>query len=674
MSATIVRCRAPSPLAVRGEDRALRSRRRGCCAALTNPNLPGWVDAPATMTPLGSNRASKRVARRRSRRHLDQRVDGDGRPSTTISGLRSARHDRRVGLGRGRTGRRARRRARSRSTGGSPRNSPSRRWVARSSIISSASTRVDRHEAEGDVGDGLGEDAADAEHHGHAELRVAVQPGDQLAVAARPSARRAGATSPSSGRAAASSSRGRLAHRVGVAEAEPHQAALGLVGDGVAAQLQHHRVAERRRRRPPRRRRVATSRSSGNGTPCAASSAFDSASERVGHGVRTVAARGDRGPIGRDRGLLRPAVDVGRRVADVARGAPARGMTRLRLRAEGRPEAPRPLARALRRRRARRVRAASPTTGALRLGFAISPGLSIDYDDADDRAALAAKVDQVVGGRRRPRGARPRRHPVRRRPAGRGPRARSPRWLRDHLGDRADLALVPTEYVGIALDPVPRRAGRRACPTTCRSAGPATPWSTTRSPSPQAEARAAPLGGRPPLLWDNYPVNDGSWPTGSSSARCGGASPACADACAGYLANPMVQPRASTLPLASIAAWLRGEDPLDGVGGRRRPTSAGACSPRLRRRRAARRGRGRSAGGDLARRLAHAGSPTRPPARRPGSRTRPAVAQAGARRGPPRADAPSTCSTATREPSTRPSLGVRVGCAGRPSAARARSR
>src|SRR5688572_31645435 len=36
------------------------------------------------------------------------------------------------------------------------------------------------------------------------------------------------------------------------------------------------------------------------------------------------------------------------------------------------------------------------TDGALALGFAISPGLSIDYDGADDRAALAAKVDQVV--------------------------------------------------------------------------------------------------------------------------------------------------------------------------------------------------------------------------------------------------------------------------------------
>jgi hypothetical protein len=35
----------------------------------------------------------------------------------------------------------------------------------------------------------------------------------------------------------------------------------------------------------------------------------------------------------------------------------------------------------------------------------------------------------------------------------------------------------------------------------------------------------------------------------------------------GYLANAMIQPRASTLPLASIAAWLRGDDPAAGWAG-----------------------------------------------------------------------------------------------------------
>src|SRR4051812_24885177 len=36
------------------------------------------------------------------------------------------------------------------------------------------------------------------------------------------------------------------------------------------------------------------------------------------------------------------------------------------------------------------------TDGSLALGFAISPGLSIDCDSEEDRARLGAKVDQVV--------------------------------------------------------------------------------------------------------------------------------------------------------------------------------------------------------------------------------------------------------------------------------------
>jgi hyaluronoglucosaminidase len=76
-----------------------------------------------------------------------------------------------------------------------------------------------------------------------------------------------------------------------------------------------------------------------------------------------------------------------------------------------------------------------------------------------------------------------------------------------------------------------------------------------------AEARAASLGGRPPLLWDNYPVNDATMGDRLFVGPLRGREPGLADACAGYLANPMLQPRASTLPLASIAAFLRGDDP-----------------------------------------------------------------------------------------------------------------
>src|SRR4051794_1078157 len=90
--------------------------------------------------------------------------------------------------------------------------------------------------------------------------------------------------------------------------------------------------------------------------------------------------------------------------------------------------------------------------GTLQVGFGISPGLSIDYGSDDDRRALGAKVDQVIGcgidlvvlalddipfgGAEQGQG-----------------QAELTRWLREHLGDRASLVLVPTEYVGTNATP-----------------------------------------------------------------------------------------------------------------------------------------------------------------------------------------------------------------------------
>jgi hypothetical protein len=77
----------------------------------------------------------------------------------------------------------------------------------------------------------------------------------------------------------------------------------------------------------------------------------------------------------------------------------------------------------------------------------------------------------------------------------------------------------------------------------------------------EADGRADALGGRPPLLWDNYPVNDGIMTDRLFLGPLEGRDRALLDRLGGYLANPMVQPRASLLPLASTAAFLRGEDP-----------------------------------------------------------------------------------------------------------------
>ena len=200
------------------------------------------------------------------------------------------------------------------------------------------------------------------------------------------------------------------------------------------------------------------------------------------------------------------------------------------------------------------------TAGHLRLGFALSPGLTMDYDGTADRAALAAKVDQVVaagaglvvlalddipfGG-----GAQGAAH------------ARVTTWLRAHLDGSAELALVPTEYVGTGRsdyldalgDGVPEDV-----PIGWTGAAVVNDTITVG----QAVARAEALGGRPPLLWDNVPVNDALMADRLHLGPLRGRDADLLGACDGYLANPMVQPHANLLPLASIAAFARGDDPV----------------------------------------------------------------------------------------------------------------
>ena len=84
--------------------------------------------------------------------------------------------------------------------------------------------------------------------------------------------------------------------------------------------------------------------------------------------------------------------------------------------------------------------------GGLSVGFAVSPGLSMDYDDVDDRRALAAKIDPLLAlgvdlvclalDDLDPRPGLGTAH------------AGLTRWLHGHLDGRADLVLVPTEYTG----------------------------------------------------------------------------------------------------------------------------------------------------------------------------------------------------------------------------------
>ncbi len=194
------------------------------------------------------------------------------------------------------------------------------------------------------------------------------------------------------------------------------------------------------------------------------------------------------------------------------------------------------------------------------LGFGLSPGLDIDAYSYNDREALQQKVDQVVELG-----------------AGlvmlafddipfdpsAGPKhAALTRHLAEHLGDRASVIVIPTEYVGADRTRYLDDLARLTPPEIPIGwTGPAVVNDTITADD--AKARAEALRGRAPLIWDNYPVNDATMADKLHMGPLLGRDADLLDACSGYLANPMVQPRCSKLPLASIAAWLRGEDPLE---------------------------------------------------------------------------------------------------------------
>jgi hyaluronoglucosaminidase len=194
----------------------------------------------------------------------------------------------------------------------------------------------------------------------------------------------------------------------------------------------------------------------------------------------------------------------------------------------------------------------------VRAGIGISPGLSMAYDDGDDRAALAAKVDGALAAGCDLVVLCVDDIPVR---PGLGPEhAALTTWLHEHLDGRAELALVPTEYTGTRSTPyldalaegVPADVpiGWTGDTVVCDSITVA-----------EARARAASLGDRPPLVWDNVPVNDGFMADRLLLGPLRGREPGLPAVCSGWLANPMVQPRSSVLPLRSIAAFVRGDDP-----------------------------------------------------------------------------------------------------------------
>jgi hyaluronoglucosaminidase len=223
-----------------------------------------------------------------------------------------------------------------------------------------------------------------------------------------------------------------------------------------------------------------------------------------------------------------------------------------------------------------RALAAACRAAATRFGFAISPGLDIDYESDADRAVLLAKlaplvdagVDWIVLAL----------DDIANAPGLAGRQAALVRALREALADDVRISLVPTEYVGTRPSPYLSELSAGlpddvdifwTGPTVC---------SPTITASDARSWRAA-IRGRPLLLWDNVPVNDSVMERELHLGPYRGRDAELADVVDGVLCNPMLQARASLVPLATAAEFLADpsayderaawERAIDAVGGPR---------------------------------------------------------------------------------------------------------
>ncbi|HEX5066827.1 MAG TPA: beta-N-acetylglucosaminidase domain-containing protein [Myxococcota bacterium] len=197
------------------------------------------------------------------------------------------------------------------------------------------------------------------------------------------------------------------------------------------------------------------------------------------------------------------------------------------------------------------------------VGFAISPGLSIRYSAADERADLTAKLRAFLAQGVRffalclddvPSAL-----------AHAEDRAAFASLAAAHvalahevaraLGPDATLWLVPTDYLGVAPTDYLEEMGASLDPRI--EVG----WTgrTTCSPTielAEARVRAAALRRRL-LLWDNVPVADGPMRPMLHLAPYTGRASGLAACVSGVLLNPMQHARASGLSIRCAAAYLR---------------------------------------------------------------------------------------------------------------------
>ena len=195
----------------------------------------------------------------------------------------------------------------------------------------------------------------------------------------------------------------------------------------------------------------------------------------------------------------------------------------------------------------------------VQFGFAISPGLDIEYESDADRATLLAKLlplrdagvswfllllDDI---------------PLQ---PGLAPRqAALVTWLRSALPDAA-LTMCPTEYVGTHPSPYLAELGAGL------PADVDVMWTGPTVCSPELHAADAQgwtqaLGDRRVIVWDNYPVNDALMTGSLHLGPYEGRDADLAGVVGGVLCNPMTQARASQIALATAMEFLSEPDAYD---------------------------------------------------------------------------------------------------------------
>jgi hyaluronoglucosaminidase len=129
-------------------------------------------------------------------------------------------------------------------------------------------------------------------------------------------------------------------------------------------------------------------------------------------------------------------------------------------------------------------------------------------------------------------------------------------WLVNLVADAlpaTPLAFCPTEYHG----PGGTYLHRLAVSVPARVALNWTGSEVCSAAITGAEARAiATVLGRPPLIWDNYPVNDAAMTRQLHIGPIRDRDPGLADATAGIWINPAMEPEANLVPMATWADYL----------------------------------------------------------------------------------------------------------------------